>query len=146
MLKKPPATIPAKPTEDTLFHIDRSWWEKENRSFRLEVEKICNELGQSLPPDGDTSELVDWVHPETAAIARVDQLMYHLLSQCAPLESFITPQTTLIEAVFRSLLAEGNLPMTATQVGNRIGKSPKTILTTLAGGRIYKGIKPYSES
>src|SRR5215216_4173195 len=38
----------------------------------------------------------------------------------------------------------GNAPMSSKDMGARLNRPPETILRTLAGPRVYKGIRPYS--
>jgi hypothetical protein len=50
-----------------------------------------------------------------------------------------------VDAVFRVFLANQNTPLTPTELGERIGRQPMTILRTLAGGTVYKGLRPTQE-
>jgi len=65
-----------------------------------------------------------------------------LMSHCARQEDFVTQKTALVEAVFRLFLANGNQPMSAEDLSARMGRPANTILTTLAGPRVYKGLRP----
>jgi len=49
---------------------------------------------------------------------------------------------TLVDSVFRVLLSNGNQPMTAEELGSRLNRPAQTILRTLSGVRVYKGIRP----
>jgi hypothetical protein len=48
-----------------------------------------------------------------------------------------------VDAAFRLLLAGGNAPINAEELGQRLNRPADTILRTLAGPRVYKGIRPY---
>jgi hypothetical protein len=48
--------------------------------------------------------------------------------------------------VFRLFLSNGNAPMTSQELGARLKRPPETILRTLAGPRVYKGLRPYSSN
>jgi biotin operon repressor len=49
----------------------------------------------------------------------------------------------MVEAIFRLLLANGNTPMSAEQLAARLNRPAETILKTITGGRVYKGLRPY---
>ena len=55
------------------------------------------------------------------------------------------PHTTLVDAVFRYFLANGNVPMTPVELAAHLGRPPELILRTLSGERIYRGLRPYAE-
>ncbi len=130
-----------KPTLDTPFHIDYSWWEKEGRDLRVYL------ISHLLPEQREffathpTDEKVDWIDPETAEVRRVDALQQalHVASRDP---SYITPSTPLVDAVFRVFLANGNKPLTPVELGEQIGRSPTTILKVIGGPKIYNGIRP----
>jgi len=65
------------------------------------------------------------------------------MTHCVRQPDFLTEQTALVEAVFRLFLTNGNIPMTSQELGNRLNRQPETILRTLAGPRIYKGLRPF---
>lgn len=88
--------------------------------------------------------MVDWVDPATAEVKQVDGVQNILMTHCVRQPDFLTEQTALVEAVFRLFLTNGNIPMSSLELGERLNRSPQTILRTLAGPRIYKGIRPYS--
>jgi hypothetical protein len=72
----------------------------------------------------------------------MDRFQHLLISHCSQQPDFVTPQMSLINAIFRTFLASGNLPLTAEQLSERTGRSPQMILRTLSGPRIYRGIRP----
>jgi len=133
----------AKPTVSTPFHIDFDWWSTNDRSWRVYLQSyLCAEHRETFA-DHEDDELVDWVDPDTAEVQRVDGLQHVLISHCAREDEFITFQTTLVDAVFRVFLANGNVPLTPTELGEQLGRPATTILRTLSGHRVYKGIRPY---
>lgn len=133
-----------KPTLDTRFHIDYDWWNREGRDLRVY-------LLSHLPPEQrdfftehrDTEE-VDWVDPVTAEVRKVDALQ-RALKESSQQPDFITSHTSLVDAVFRTFLANNNTPLTPVELGERIGRPPMTILRTLSGTTVYKGIRPLVE-
>jgi hypothetical protein len=88
------------------------------------------------------TDQVDWVDPETAEVQRVDGLQNILITHCARQRTFITQQTTLVDSVFRLLLANGNTPLTPEELAEQLGRDSQLILRTLSGLRVYKGLRP----
>ena len=133
-----------KPTLDTRFHIDYDWWNREGRDLRVY-------LLSHLPPEQrdfftehrDTEE-VDWVDPVTAEVRKVDALQSEM-KESSQQPYFITSNTSLVDAVFLAVLANNNAPLTPVELGERIGRPPMTILRTLSGTTVYKGIRPLVE-
>lgn len=131
-----------KPTVKTPFHIDFAWWKKHDNNWHVFLfGYLCSEH-QAAFNGVETSRDIDWVDPETAEVQTVDGLQQVLMTHCAKQEDFLTEHTTTVDAVFRSLLANGNAPLTPEELGARLSRSPETILRTLAGPQVYKGIRP----
>jgi hypothetical protein len=131
-----------KPTIDTRFHIDFNWWENNDRNWRVYLRSYLCAEHQNLFVESQNSEMVDWVDPQTAEVQPVDGLQHTLISHCARQPGFITEHTAVVDAIFRLFLANGNLPLSCVELGERLGKPPMTILRTLTGGRVYKGVRP----
>jgi len=132
-----------KPNLETKFHIDFDWWEREGRDLRVYLQShLCPEC-KVIYTNHRGSEEVDWIDPETAEVTRVDALWQSLRTHCRQRSDFITASTPLTDAVFRAFLANGNAPLSAIELHEILGKrTPETILRTLGGRRIYKGIRP----
>jgi len=132
-----------KPTVQSPFHIDFDWWQSSDRNWRISLQSmLCPEHQQAfadLPDD----QLVDWIDPETAEVRQMDGLQHILISHCAKQPGFLDEHTAVVEAVFRLLLASGNTPMTAEELSARLGRPADTILKTIAGPQVYKGLRPY---
>lgn len=141
-------TVPGKPSSlikpklDTKFHIDYGWWERHTtddlRSYLLthllpEQREYINQL--------DQDQTIDYIDPETGEVTQLDQLQLYI-REAAQDPSFINPQTSLVDSVFRVFLANGNIPQTPRQLAEQTGRDATTILRTLGGPRIYKGIRP----
>jgi hypothetical protein len=56
-----------------------------------------------------------------------------------------TTHTSLVDAIFYTLLANANRPMTARELAERVKRDPETVLKTVSGPTIYQGIRPLSE-
>jgi hypothetical protein len=133
-----------KPTVNTPFHIDFDWWQNNDREWRVHLRSCLPPEYQQAFAEMDDTE-VDWIDPETAEVQRVDGLQHTLINYAANYPDFITARTTLVEAVFRVLLANGNSAMTPTELGERLNRPANMILRTVSGVRVYKGIRPCPE-
>jgi hypothetical protein len=136
----------AKPGLHSKFHVDFNWWDRASRDFHVYLfSHLCPEH-QAAFADYPGGELVDSVDAETAEVLRVDRLQHTLSTHCALQPDFLNPHTSLVDAVFRVFIANGNRPLTPEELAERIGRPGQglTILRTLAGQRVYKGLRPVS--
>ncbi len=135
-------TSRVRPTLSTQFHIDREWWERAGRELEVYLrDHLCPEH-QRQYDEVEPGLKVDHVDPDTGEVTVIDRFQHLLISHCSRQPDFVTPQMSLINAVFRIFLANGNLPQTPEQLSERTGRSAQMILRTLSGPRIYKGIRP----
>jgi len=132
-----------KPTVNTPFHIDFDWWKQHDNNWRIYLQSCLCADHKLLYSETTDVILVDWVDPNTAEVHSVDGLQHILMSHCAIQPEFLTNFTTLVDSTFRILLANGNTPLTPKQLEEKIGKPAETILRTLSGLNIYKGIRPF---
>jgi hypothetical protein len=131
-----------RPTVETAFHIDYDWWDRADRDLEVYLRShLCSEH-QELFTEVDPHELVDHIDPDTGEVASVERIHDILISHCAREEQYVTPQTSLVNAVFRVFLAHGNIPLTPGDLSEFTGRPARMILRTLSGSRIYKGIRP----
>ena len=135
-----------KPTTQTHFHIDFDWWSKSDRDWRVYLQSLLCAEHQQIFAELPENHLVDWVDQETAEVQRVDGLQHVLITHCARQAGFITEHTTLVDAVFRTFLSNGNVAMSPVELGAQLNRSPEMILKTLTGGRIYRGLRPRIET
>jgi len=131
-----------KPKLTTPFKIDFDWWMHHDRDWRVYLRSFLCEEHQAMFEDLDNDEMIDWVDPETAEVNQVDGLQHVLITHCAKQENFLTSKTALVDSVFRVFLSNGNKPMTSEELGEILGRPASTILRTLSGIRVYKGIRP----
>lgn len=132
-----------KPTPETPFHIDFDWWRENDREWRVHLRSLLSAEAQERFADiiaGD--DMIDWVDPDTAEVHQVDGLQHVVITYSAKQEDFLSAQTALVEAVFRLLLKNGNTPMTVVEMGEELGRDPRSLLRLLSGVRVYRGIRP----
>jgi hypothetical protein len=132
-----------KPTIQMPFHIDFDWWRANDENWHVALASmLCPEHQEAFAtlPDG---QMIDWVDPETAEVHQMDGLQYTLIQHCAKQSGFLDEHTAVVEAIFRLLLSNGNTPMSAEELGARLNRPAETILKTIAGPRVYKGLRPF---
>lgn len=131
-----------KPTLETPFHIDFAWWRQNDREWNVFLRGLLGPEQEAKLADLRGDERVDWVDPQTGEVIQMDALQYLLSNHyTGPAESE-TGGTSLVEAIFRAFLKNGNNPLNSQQLGEALGRPPQTILRTLSGLRVYRGIRP----
>ncbi len=139
------SAILARPTLETKFHIDYEYWDRADRDLNIYLRShLCSEH-QEVYADIEADTLVDSVNPKTAEVSRVQGIQHVLISHCALQPDYLTPQTTMVNAIFRVFLSNGNSPLTSKELGEILNRPARTILRMLSGGRVYKGIRPLLE-
>ena len=133
-----------KPTVNTPFHIDFAWWKKNERDWHVYLRSLLCAEHQDAFANVEEGETIDWVDPVTAEVKPVEGVQNALMTHCVKQPEFLTSQTALVEAVFRLFLTNGNVPRSSGELSARLNRPAETILRTLAGARVYKGIRPYN--
>jgi len=134
-----------RPNLETPFHVDFDWWQQNDRDWRVYLRSLMCEEHQTAFAEWGDDTMLDWVDPETAEVNVVDGFQHALMSHCALAPSFLTERTALVEAVFRLFLINGNKPMNSNQLSLKLGRPAITMLKTLAGMRVYRGLRPCSD-
>jgi hypothetical protein len=132
-----------RPTIETPLHIDFEWWKQHDHDWRIYLHSYLCAEHREVFTQNDDAKCIDWVDPDTAEVQSVDGLQHVLMTHCARQPDFITSNTAMVDAAFRVFLSNGNTPLNSIQLGEILGKSPETILRTLAGTTVYKGMRPY---
>ena len=131
-----------KPTVETPFHIDFEWWKRNERDWHIFLRTLLCPEHQQAFANVEEGQMIDWIDPNTGEVKPVDGIEHALMSHCALLPDFVNERTALVEAVFRIFLVNGNAPMSAQELGARLHRPADTILRTLAGPRVYRGLRP----
>ena len=135
-----------KPTPKTPFHIDFAWWEENDRDWHVFLRSLMCAEHQQVLADVPAESMIDWIDPTTAEVKQVDGIQHALMSHCALQPDFVNAQTTVVEGVFRQLLVNGNKPLSSSELSKKLGRPADTILRTLAGPRVYRGLRPVGVS
>ncbi len=133
-----------KPTMDTPFWIDMQWWEDQGLDFDVALfSHLCPEhqaayRGRQLP------KVIDWVDPRTGEVKPVPGLLHIIATHCSQQPGYVRQAPTMLEAIFRVFLQNGNQPLTARELAIRTGYPARQILRVLSGRRVRKGLRPYT--
>ena len=131
-----------KPTPDTPFHIDIEWWKCSDQNWRVYLFNCLCEEHQQAFKYTDRDVMIDWIDGKTAEISQVDGLQHILMTHCAKQDDFLSSHTAMVDSVFRVFIANGNSPLSPAELAEVVGKPAITILRTLSGPKVYKGLRP----
>ncbi len=132
-----------KPGLKTPFHIDFDWWKQNESDWHVFLRSLLCPMHQQALAGVEEGEMIDWIDPQTAEVKPVDGIQHALMSHCALQAGFFDEHTAMVEAVFRVFLANGNQPMSAEDLSAELNRPALTILRTLSGPRIYRGLRPF---
>ncbi|TAK25529.1 MAG: hypothetical protein EPO26_03955 [Chloroflexota bacterium] len=119
--------VDVAPAEPARFFIDTNWYEGQGRSFRAMAQgrfcpactaKVGSTVEDRVPVVEKKSNRVVF---ETRDVAYGDQPMAVIRGCCSKQRNYITPDTPLLEAVFRVFLATGNQPATIERIREQLG-------------------------
>lgn len=137
-----PSNFLIKPSLETLFYIDYDWWETSRDDLNIYLMTHLSQEQRDNLEDVDNDEIFDYVHPETGEVFQLDALGL-AIQESAKNEEFITEHISLIDSVFRAFLVNDNRPLNAKELAEITGRDANTILKTIGGIRVYRGIRPY---
>jgi hypothetical protein len=135
----------SRPTLQTKFKIDFEWWQQNDRDWHVYLQGLLCAEHQEAFSGADPDQMVDWVDMDTAEVQKVEGVQHVLITHCAKQPGFITEHTTMVDSIFRLFLANGNTPLTPSELSEQVGRPAQTILRTLTSGRVYKGVRPCPE-
>jgi hypothetical protein len=135
-----------KPTIKTPFHIDFDWWKNNERDWHVFLRSLLCPEHQQVFAETEEGGLIDWIDPKTAEVKQVDGIQHALMSHCALLPGFTDSHTAMVEAVFRIFLVNGNIPMSSDDLARKLERPADTILRTISGPRVYRGLRPYQQN
>jgi hypothetical protein len=135
-----------KPSLQTPIHIDFDWWMRYDNNWRVYLYSCLCLEHQELFENLSEQNALDWIDPQTAEVKQVDGIQHTLMSHCAKQPEFLAEITSLVDLVFRSFLANGNMQLTSLELASLTGKDAGLILRTLSGSQVYKGLRLFLQS
>lgn len=132
-----------KPTVNTPFHIDFDWWQDNDSNWRIFLQSFLCEEHQKFYIDKDENIKIDAIDPQTAEVKQVDGVLHTLITHCAKQEEFLNENVPLIAKILRIFLSNGNHPLTPQELSPKVNRPAMTILITITGPQVYKGIRPF---
>lgn len=127
-----------KPTPETKFHIDYGWWDNQQAELQTYILSLLPEAYREMLQNKQDEKL-DWVDPNTAEVQQIDPMQQALREAFNNVDF---TQMPLVDAVFRIFLTNSNKPLSPIELEAIIGRPATTILRTLAGTRVYRGLRP----
>ncbi len=131
-----------KPTVDTPFHIDYSWWGKHDLDINIELLAHLCPTHREVYRQQKVGTEIDWIDWVTGEVQRVAGLQYVITTHCSKEPDYITHAATLVEAIFRVFLVNSNTSLTPEQLADKIEQPALQILKVLAGRTVHKGLRP----
>ncbi len=131
-----------KPSVETKFYIDYEWWEQSRDDLQIYLLTHVAPDQQKALERSEPGVMYDYVDPSTGEVFQMDALGL-AIRESAKRDDFITGHIGLIDSVFRALLVNGNAPLNALELAALTGRNASTILKTIGGVRIYRGIRPH---
>lgn len=98
---------------------------------------VGGELGAELP-----AERIDLIDSKTGEVRQVDAFQYLVREHFNRHDNDMATQGALVDAVFSVLLANGNEPMTAAEIAERVQRPAELLIKTFGGSTVYHGIRP----
>ena len=134
-----------KPTLQTKFHIDFTWWHKKGLAPKADLTAhLCPEAQEIYDqPQTEQGQNFDWIDPDTGEVFNIDLLWYLIHTHCGQHPDFIDDRMPLTTAIFCTFIVNNNAPLTPVELHERLQKkTPELILKTIGGRKVYKGIRP----
>ena len=132
-----------RPTVNTTFHVDWSWFERNNLNAQSFIRNQLSNEAQQLFENGLKVREVDYIDPESGEVFRMDNMREMILARCQWEPNYITSDMPLVQSVFRLFLANNNKPMTIIQLAQGLGRhNPQAILRVRTGSGVQNGIVP----
>ncbi len=131
-----------KPSTETKFRIDYEWWETSRDDLHVYLLTHLTREQQTELEHQDLREIFDYIDPKTGEVFQLDKLGL-AIKESSQREDFISVHISLIDSVFRALLLNDNQPLNSLELAKITGRDAATILKTIGGVRIYRGIRPY---
>jgi hypothetical protein len=132
-----------RPTVDTKFSIDMDWWTENRRDIRVYMREVLCDECRAEYANYQGQDTIDWVDEQTGEVVQVDGLWQTIRTCCSQKPDYISPNTPVIDAIFRAFLANGNKPLSVKELYELLDRRPPAmLLRILTVGPVYMGIRP----
>jgi hypothetical protein len=135
-----------KPTINTPYHIDFDWWSQNERNWRVHLFEYLSEEHRAALSQSGPEEYFDVIDSQTAEVRQVDAIQHLLITHYSKNDRFLHESSSLVESIFRLFLANGNAPLTAAEIAEKLNRAPVMILKVLSGAQVYRGLRPFGSS
>lgn len=108
-------TPPEESAETPRYYIDETWYTDHNKSFRTVAQaRMCpscrKKLGTEVQERVPTVDGRGRVVYEMRAVPFANNPLSEIRKHCSKEGQYVTPETPILEAIFRVFLANGNQP------------------------------------
>ena len=132
-----------RPTGDTPFQINWSWFERNNINAQSLVRNQLNYKWRQRFDNGLEIKEVDYINSETGEVFKMDNMREAILAECQWEPDYITRDMPLLQSILRLFLANNNQPMTVVEMARRLERhDSNAILNLLTASKIQNGITP----
>ena len=132
-----------RPTVDTPFEINWSWFERNNINAQSLVRNQLNYKWRQRFDNGLEIKEVDYINSETGEVFKMDNMREAILAECQWEPDYITRDMPLLQSILRLFLANNNQPMTVVEMARRLERhDSNAILNLLTASKIQNGIIP----
>ena len=132
-----------RPTGDTPFQINWSWFERNNINAQSLVRNQLNYKWRQRFDNGLEIKEVDYINSETGEVFKMDNMREAILAECQWEPDYITRDMPLLQSILRLFLANNNQPMTVVEMARRLERhDSNAILNLLTASKIQNGIIP----
>lgn len=130
----------ARPTVDTPFHVDWSWFERNQLDSEQVIrDQLCPACARRLV--GEEPQDVDAVDLATGEIRMTDSLREAISAHCQWQPGYLSIEQPLAQVLLRLFLANHNQPQSVTEIARRIGRhDDDQLLRLLVSGTVRNGI------
>ena len=130
-----------RPTGDTPFQINWSWFERNNINAQSLVRNQLNYKWRQRFDNGLEIKEVDYINSETGEVFKMDNMREAILAECQWEPDYITRDMPLLQSILRLFLANNNQPMTVVEMARRLERhDSNAILNLLTASKIQNGI------
>ena len=126
----------ARPTLNTLFHVDWGWFERNHlNSEQVVRDQLCPACARQLV--GEPVRELDAVDLTTGLVRRTDSLREAISAHCQWLPSYASGDHPLAQTLLRLFLASHNEPQSVAAMARRLGRhDDEQLLRLLTSGTV----------